>query len=247
MEDASANKAFFAAQRHEAQPNSRYQFDNIVSQSVSGLGGDHLFKGGVQFGRLSYESDYDVRTTSTCSTTTACRPRCASGTRRPSRRTVDKMLGFFVQDAWSVGRKLTLNLGLRFDHNAGTLPDAVRPAAARSSDRSRSPRRRRQPEPRSCGAPACPTIRSATARPRSRPATAATGCRSASIASPTSTRSRPPAQTARGPIRTRTASRSRARSAPGAAASRVCRCSTRAPTARAGRIRTKSPPASNAS
>jgi hypothetical protein len=37
------------------------------------------------------------------------------------------MLGLFVQDAWTVGRKLTLNLGLRFDHNAGILPEQSNP------------------------------------------------------------------------------------------------------------------------
>ena len=42
-------------------------------------------------------------------------------------KNVDKMLGLFVQDAWTVGRKLTLNLGLRFDHNAGILPDQSNP------------------------------------------------------------------------------------------------------------------------
>ena len=31
-----------------------------MSISASGLGGEHLFKGGVQFARLKYESNYDV-------------------------------------------------------------------------------------------------------------------------------------------------------------------------------------------
>ena len=35
---------------------------------------------------------------------------------------VDKVFGVFGQDSWSVGRNLTLNLGVRFDHNTGTLP-----------------------------------------------------------------------------------------------------------------------------
>jgi len=87
MEDATLNTSAFAAQRHEEQPNSRYQFDNIVSQNIPGMGGDHLLKAGVQFGRLSYEATTTCRTISTCSTATACRRRCASGTRRRSRRT----------------------------------------------------------------------------------------------------------------------------------------------------------------
>jgi outer membrane receptor protein involved in Fe transport len=37
------------------------------------------------------------------------------------------VLGFFVQDSWSAGRKLTLNLGARFDHNTGILPEQSAP------------------------------------------------------------------------------------------------------------------------
>jgi len=42
-------------------------------------------------------------------------------------KNIDKMIGLFVQDAWTVGRKLTLNLGLRFDHNAAILPEQSNP------------------------------------------------------------------------------------------------------------------------
>ena len=41
---------------NEHQPNSRHQFDNIFTYGKSGSGGEHLFKGGVQWGRLYYES-----------------------------------------------------------------------------------------------------------------------------------------------------------------------------------------------
>src|SRR5262249_24554413 len=61
MEDSPANRSDFAAQRHEEQPNRRLQFDNTVSYSATGLGGDHLVKGGVQFARLYFESQYDVQ------------------------------------------------------------------------------------------------------------------------------------------------------------------------------------------
>ncbi len=58
--DSTLDSANFAAQRQEAQPNSRTQFDNIVSYSKSGWGGDHLFKGGIQFSRLYFQDQYDV-------------------------------------------------------------------------------------------------------------------------------------------------------------------------------------------
>src|SRR5262249_43287279 len=52
--DTAADAANFASQRQEAQPNSRIQFDNVVSYNTTGFGGDHLIKGGVQFARLYF-------------------------------------------------------------------------------------------------------------------------------------------------------------------------------------------------
>jgi hypothetical protein len=129
IEDATLNTSANAAQRHEAQPNSRYQFDNTFSQSVSGMG-DHLLKAGVQFGRLSYESDYDVQNNIFLLYSNG-NPTSVREWNTPTvSKNVDKMIGLFVQDAWTVGRKLTLNLGLRFDHNAGILPEQSNPQRA---------------------------------------------------------------------------------------------------------------------
>ena len=41
--DSTLDSAANAAQRAEQQPNSRVQFDNSLSYSESGWGGDHLF------------------------------------------------------------------------------------------------------------------------------------------------------------------------------------------------------------
>jgi len=38
-----------------------------------------------------------------------------------------KVLGFFVQDSWSIGNRLTLNLGMRFDKYNGILPEQSNP------------------------------------------------------------------------------------------------------------------------
>jgi hypothetical protein len=51
-------------------------------------------------------------------------------------KNIDHMLGFFVQDAWSIANRLTLNLGMRYDKNRGILPAQSNPGgpfiAARS-------------------------------------------------------------------------------------------------------------------
>jgi hypothetical protein len=60
IQDGTLSTARNAASRNENQPNSRHQFDNIFSYGTSGLGGEHLFKGGVQWARLYYESRYTV-------------------------------------------------------------------------------------------------------------------------------------------------------------------------------------------
>ena len=51
----------FTAPRHEEQPNSRHQFDNTVAYNVTGFGGDHFLKTGVQWARLYFEQRYTVQ------------------------------------------------------------------------------------------------------------------------------------------------------------------------------------------
>ena len=58
--DTGTTEVFNASTREEHQPNSRHQFDNVFTFGKSGLGGEHLFKAGVQWGRLFYGSDYSV-------------------------------------------------------------------------------------------------------------------------------------------------------------------------------------------
>ena len=58
--DTGTTEVLFASTREEHQPNSRHQFDNVFTYGKSGIGGEHLFKGGVQWGRLYYASDYSV-------------------------------------------------------------------------------------------------------------------------------------------------------------------------------------------
>ncbi len=120
--DSSLDTAAFAAQRQEAQPNSRMQFDNIVSFNKVGLGGDHLFKTGVQFARLYFQDQFAVLNDMYLNYNNG-KPVSVSEFNTPTTSTnIDRTLGAFFQDGWTMANHLTLNLGVRFDHNVGILP-----------------------------------------------------------------------------------------------------------------------------
>jgi hypothetical protein len=113
----------FAAPAHQEQPNSRHQFDNTIAYNVSGLGGDHFLKAGVQFGRLYYAERYTVQGHHYVEYSNGVPNRVRLFNTPNYPKNLAHVLGFFVQDAWSVGSRLTLNLGMRFDNYKGILPD----------------------------------------------------------------------------------------------------------------------------
>ena len=125
--DNSLSTADFAAPREEHQPNSRTQFDNVVSYSVGGLGGEHLFKGGVQWGRLYYESQYTVQGDHYVEYSNGVPTQVRLFNTPANPKNLARVMGFFIQDAWTVGGRLTLNLGMRYDAYKGTLPEQSNP------------------------------------------------------------------------------------------------------------------------
>jgi hypothetical protein len=50
--DTGTTEVFNAQTAEIHQPNSRHQFDNTFTWGKTGLGGEHLFKAGVQWGRM---------------------------------------------------------------------------------------------------------------------------------------------------------------------------------------------------
>jgi hypothetical protein len=121
--DNSLGEVFFAAPRHEEQPNSRHQFDNVLSTNTQRFGGLHALKGGVQYARLYFEQRYTVQGHHHVEYANGR----ASQVRLFNTPTVNKnlvnVLGFFLQDSWSIGSRLTLNLGFRWDRYQGIVPD----------------------------------------------------------------------------------------------------------------------------
>src|SRR5439155_18606890 len=93
-----------------------------------------------QWARLYYESNYNVQGNYHL-IYTAGRPTAVREFNTPADpKNIEHMLGFFIQDAWSVSSRLTLNLGLRYDKNKGILPAQSNPGgpfiAPRSIDES---------------------------------------------------------------------------------------------------------------
>jgi hypothetical protein len=113
----------FAAPRHEEQPNSRHQFDNVLSYNTSGFGGDHFLKGGVQWGRLYFEQRYTVQGHHYVEYSNGVPNRIRLFNTPTVNKNLAHVLGFFIQDAWSIGPRLTLNVGMRYDTYTGILPD----------------------------------------------------------------------------------------------------------------------------
>jgi hypothetical protein len=125
--DNTLSTADFAAAREEHQPNSRTQFDNVVSYGTSGLGGEHLIKAGVQWGRLYYESQQTVLGDHYVEYSNSLPSQIREYNTPADPKNLARVMGFFVQDAWTVGGRLTLNLGMRYDTYKGILPDQSNP------------------------------------------------------------------------------------------------------------------------
>jgi hypothetical protein len=124
--DIGTNEVFFASNREEHQPNSRHQWDNVFTFGKTGLGGEHMFKAGVQWARLYYETDYSVRGDHYVEFNNGAPLRVRQFNTPVNPRNVAKVLGFFFQDAWSVNR-LTLNIGARYDRYVGTVLEQSNP------------------------------------------------------------------------------------------------------------------------
>ncbi|MGE0359114.1 MAG: hypothetical protein AB7H93_24280 [Vicinamibacterales bacterium] len=98
-------------------------------------GGEHLLKGGVQFARLYYESDYSVRGDHYVEYNNNIPAQVRQFNTPVTSKNIAHVLGFFAQDAWTMD-KLTLNLGFRYDRYTGITPDQSAPATRFAPPRS---------------------------------------------------------------------------------------------------------------
>ena len=137
-EDSVRNSASVAGPRHETNPNSRIQFDNTLTYRVSGAGGEHVLKGGVQYSRLRFHDQYEVNGDMYLLFNDGAPNSVRIWNTPVANLSLERQLGFFAQDAFSLTSGLTLNVGLRYDLNKGWIPAQSNPSgtfvAARSID-----------------------------------------------------------------------------------------------------------------
>jgi len=121
--DNTLGEVFFAAPRHEEQPNSRHQFDNVFAFDTSRFGGEHFLKTGAQFARLYFEQRYTVQGHHHVEYSNG-RPNQVRLFNTPTNpKNLARVMGFFIQDSWSIGSRITLNIGARIDTYKGILPE----------------------------------------------------------------------------------------------------------------------------
>ena len=117
---------------------NRISLRNDVTRSGIRAGGDHVFKGGVSVDFLTYDA-LKNQTTNPVFRYRAdelyARPfEAAFGFGDPEIKKNNQQIGAYVQDDWSIGRKLVLNLGVRWDVETNMINnDYVTPQPLRDS------------------------------------------------------------------------------------------------------------------
>jgi hypothetical protein len=134
VEDTGRSEAFAAAERHEEAPNYRAQFDNVVSYTNSGWGGDHLIKVGSQFAQMGMNDQFWVNGDRHILFNNGASNALRLWNTPTAHNSKIRLFGIFAQDTWSRG-KLTLNLGVRVDHSRGWMPEQSKPAGTFSTTR----------------------------------------------------------------------------------------------------------------
>ena len=112
------NLTQFIDQRRPQWQELQALLEQVEGSGLRSLGPD----GAVQFARLYYESLYKVQGDHYVEYSNG-RPTQIREFNTPTNpKNIEHMLGFFAQDSWTLASRLTLNLGLRVDHNTGILP-----------------------------------------------------------------------------------------------------------------------------
>jgi len=135
IEDTVRNTASVAAQKNNPLPNYRREFNAVYSYQMVGLG-EHLFKVGGQWLKMWMNDQFRVNGDMYYIYNDGVPSRLRLFNTPTNNLSWISGGGFFAQDAWTIGRKIALNLGGRFDTLRGTIPEQRLPASTWVGERS---------------------------------------------------------------------------------------------------------------
>jgi hypothetical protein len=121
-EDTVRNSASVAGPRHQTNPNSRLQFDNTFTYRTGGASGEHMLKFGVQYSRLRFDDQYEVNGDMYLLFNDGVPNSVRIWNTPVGNLSLERQIGLFAQDSFSLASGITLNLGVRFDTNKGWIP-----------------------------------------------------------------------------------------------------------------------------
>jgi hypothetical protein len=128
VQDSTLSTANVAGPWDIRRPNSVTNWSNTVAYHVTSFGGEHNLKAGVQYTRQQWEEDYKINGDMYLIYNNGV-PNSVQIFNTPTTvRAYERQIGLFVQDSWTPVRRVTVNLGARYDHLTGGWPTYDVPA-----------------------------------------------------------------------------------------------------------------------
>lgn len=125
-------------------PETRWQFKDDFSYLMPGLGGTHQWKTGIDYSYIEFQADnfgspLGNWTFPTDAVFNAADPRTSPTQFTHSLPTYADIpvhhFSAYIQDDWQMGRRVTLNLGLRYDRQIGVFNEDIPGLLAKIQDR----------------------------------------------------------------------------------------------------------------
>ncbi len=135
--DSGTATVYNAAQYNYINPCFRLAVDTSASYSTSAWGGTHSFRVGLQYSHDGFNQRYTANGDLQGTLINGV-PTTALLYNTPLNQQKNNMdiTGVYVEDNWTIKRRLTINLGLRFEYMYGSIPAQTSPAGTFVAARS---------------------------------------------------------------------------------------------------------------